>query len=374
MSTKSVRNTMLAVVTRKSDETCVNVETKPAPDAEKNCPRNKLVIKVSHAGLNPVDHKLPELMPFTNGKVRGLDFSGTIIQVGSAVNETSSKEKKSEDSDGDERKNSSESRTFAVGDRVYGRIEGAQQEYVVVSPDAVSHLPADVSFEQGAAAPTAMLTAYQGLKMAKFQQGQSILVLGASGGVGGCVVQVAKCMHAGNIVAVCSSRNRDYVLGLGAASVVEYDTAPDADDESNSEKRMKPEKYVGATLRDQGLQFDCIFDCVSEQGYVDYERWCRPLLKDETTGTYVGLSGSVTDWMRKILFGSSRSRFALVLAQSIGTDLDAMAAWFADHRISFAIEDSGDLSNVEDVRRLYTQLKTKRTRGKLILNCATKQK
>ena len=82
--------------------------------------------------------------------------------------------------------------------------------------------PANVSFEEAAAVPIAALTALQALRdHGQLQPGQKVLINGASGGVGTYAVQIAKALGA-DVTAVCSTRNVEQALALGADRVVDY--------------------------------------------------------------------------------------------------------------------------------------------------------
>jgi NADPH:quinone reductase-like Zn-dependent oxidoreductase len=98
---------------------------------------------------------------------------------------------------------------------------GAFGEYVTVT-DAVAPKPGKLSFEEAAALPIAGLTALQGLRdKAQLHESQKVLVNGASGGVGTFAVQVAKALGA-QVTAVCSTRNLEQALALGADRVIDY--------------------------------------------------------------------------------------------------------------------------------------------------------
>jgi NADPH:quinone reductase-like Zn-dependent oxidoreductase len=130
--------------------------------------------------------------------VPGADFAGTVEAVGSAVTD------------------------LRPGDEVFGGTSsGAFAEYLCVR-QTVAAKPANLTFEQAAAVPTAAVTALQGLRdHGRLRPGQRVLINGASGGVGTFAVQLAKAFGA-EVTGVCSTRNVDLVSSLGADHVVDY--------------------------------------------------------------------------------------------------------------------------------------------------------
>jgi len=129
--------------------------------------------------------------------VLGVDFAGTVDAVGKDVTHV------------------------RRGDEVFGGRTGAFAEYVSVK-DAVVPKPANLTFEEAAAVPVAAITALQGFRdKAQLQPGQTVLVNGASGGVGTFAVQIAKALGA-EVTAVCSTRNVDQARSLGADHVIDY--------------------------------------------------------------------------------------------------------------------------------------------------------
>ncbi len=114
---------------------------------------------------------------------------------------------------------------FKVGDKVYADTLpnfGGYAEYICLAEDANLALkPSNMSYEEAATVPIGGLTAYHFLEAAKLKAGQRILIYGASGSVGTYAVQLAKHMGA-NVTGVCSGKNRDMVLSLGADKVIDY--------------------------------------------------------------------------------------------------------------------------------------------------------
>jgi NADPH:quinone reductase-like Zn-dependent oxidoreductase len=159
---------------------------------------SEVLIRVHAASVNPMDWKyrrgfVEKPLP----AILGIDVSGTV--------ETSR-------ADG-----------FAEGDEVFGlAASGAYAEYATASAAAIAKKPAGISHEQAAAIPVAGMTAWQALfDRGGLEGGQTALIAGAAGGVGHFAVQFAK--HAGaRVIGTGSSRNRDFVLGLGADEYVDY--------------------------------------------------------------------------------------------------------------------------------------------------------
>jgi NADPH:quinone reductase-like Zn-dependent oxidoreductase len=130
--------------------------------------------------------------------VAGRDVAGTVAAVGPAVTR------------------------FAVGDEVYGVAPGSFAEYAVGREDRLARKPANLSFVQAAAVPVSGGTALRALRdVGRVHDGQTVLVIGASGGVGTFAVQLAKAFGA-QVTGVCSTAKLDLVSSLGADHVVDY--------------------------------------------------------------------------------------------------------------------------------------------------------
>jgi NADPH:quinone reductase-like Zn-dependent oxidoreductase len=111
---------------------------------------------------------------------------------------------------------------LAAGDEVFGSCKGAFAEYTATTAKDVTSKPANLTFEQASAVGVSAFTALQALRdHGKLQDGQHVLVTGASGGVGTFAVQIAKAMGA-EVTGVCSTRNLDMVRSIGADHVIDY--------------------------------------------------------------------------------------------------------------------------------------------------------
>jgi NADPH:quinone reductase-like Zn-dependent oxidoreductase len=176
---------------------------KPAPSAD------EVLIRVHAAGVDQGVWHLMTGMPYlvrlfgfglTKPKVpvRGREVAGVVEAIGAAVTR------------------------FQPGDEVYGTCEGSFAEFVCAKEKRVARKPANLSFEEAAAAPISAVTALQAVRDAgQVAAGQKVLVIGAGGGVGSFAVQLAKAFGA-EVTGVCSTGKVDLVRSLGADHVTDY--------------------------------------------------------------------------------------------------------------------------------------------------------
>jgi NADPH:quinone reductase-like Zn-dependent oxidoreductase len=111
---------------------------------------------------------------------------------------------------------------FQPGDEVLGIGKGSYAEYVCAREDKLAPKPENLTFEQAAVVPIMGSTALQALRdHGKVRQGQEVLIIGASGGVGTFAVQVAKAFGA-QVTGVCSTKKVEMVRSIGADLVIDY--------------------------------------------------------------------------------------------------------------------------------------------------------
>jgi len=179
----------------------------------------QVLVRVRYAGVNPSDWKTaggssddPASRVNSNAgsgtarsgaeRIPGLDGAGVIAAAGSGVS------------------------GYRTGDAVilWSRARGSYAQYVAVPADTITHKPAGLTFAQAAGVAHAGLAAWNLLvDLAKVHAGQTVLILGAAGGVGSAAVQIAANRGA-RVTATASARNADYLRALGAATVIDYNT------------------------------------------------------------------------------------------------------------------------------------------------------
>ncbi len=170
-----------------------------------------LLVKVAANSVNPADWHIlrgkPSVARLSFGllkpknKILGADFAGIVEETGSSV------------------------KHFKPGDRVFGEtlMGGAFAEYALVPENTCAIMPEGTGFPEMACIPIAGITALQALvEHGELRKGETVLINGASGGVGHLTVQLAKLWGA-EVTAVCSVKNASFVQSLGAAKVIAYD-------------------------------------------------------------------------------------------------------------------------------------------------------
>jgi NADPH:quinone reductase-like Zn-dependent oxidoreductase len=170
----------------------------------------EVLVRVKAAGVNPVDTAIVQGymeggIPHKFPLIPGWDLSGVIEDRGYGT------------------------RRFDSGDEVYGYAQrptvqwGTFAEYVVIPESYLSEKPANSSFKEAGAIPLVGLTAYQSLYEAgNLEEDQTVLILGASGGVGTFAIQLAK-VRGANVIGIASEKNHEYMKALGADESVTYE-------------------------------------------------------------------------------------------------------------------------------------------------------
>lgn len=194
---------------------------------------SEVLIKASHAGVNPVDWKIREgylkdLFPHNFPIILGWDVSGVVVEAGKDVH------------------------NLHIGEEVFAYVRkpivkwGAYCEYVTFEAKDVVRKPKNISLSSAAALPLVSLTAWQSLfDTVGLKKGEKILIQGGSGGVGSMAVQFAK--YAGSfVIATACPKKHAYVKQLGADRVIDY------------------KENLEAALTEK---VDVVFDCVGGEAF-----------------------------------------------------------------------------------------------------------
>jgi len=221
-------------------------------DVERPVPgEDEILVKVHATTVNRTDCGWRSAKPFLTRyfigllrpkrKILGMELAGEVAAVGAAVT------------------------GFAVGDRVFGvKGFGAHAEFTCIRESApVAHMPAGATFEEAAAVCDGACIALSCLRRAGLQEGQRILVYGASGSIGTAAVQMAKHLGA-DVTAVCNTKNVELVQSLGADRVIDY---------------------LHEDFTENGERYDVVFDAVGKQTFTR----CKNSLKPG--GIYVATDG-----------------------------------------------------------------------------------
>ena len=181
-------------------------------EVEKPSPKeNEVLIKIHASSVSSGDARMRRADPFIirlifgfkrpRKPILGVVLAGEIEAIGASVSK------------------------YKIGDQVFGSSGmnfGAHAEYVTVPEDAVLALkPGNMSYEEAASIPFGATASMHFLRIANIQQGQKILIYGASGALGTMAVQLAK-NYGAEITAVCSTRNVELMKSLGADHVIDY--------------------------------------------------------------------------------------------------------------------------------------------------------
>lgn len=284
-----------------------------------------VLIRVRAASINALDWHMatgqPMIVRLMAGlskpkrQVRGVDAAGVVEEVGSAVTR------------------------FKPGDEVFGLGGGSFAEYVSCDENELQFKPTDLSFEDAAAMPIAGVTALQALQNCPLRAGQKVLVIGAGGGVGAFVVQLAK-VAGGLVTGVCSARNAEFVRSLGADGIIDYTR----------------EDFV-----ETDSAYDVVIDVVGERSLRDLRRVLTP------RGTLVMVGGGKNSSrflgpLPKMASAKAINRFigqqiVVMLAKLTPESLEELATFYGPGKLAVPVVRTASLLETPDaLNRLYTGL------------------
>jgi NADPH:quinone reductase-like Zn-dependent oxidoreductase len=258
--------------------------------------------------------------------IPGLDVAGTVVALGSGTTD------------------------FTIGDEVFGIADGSFAEYAVADASALARIPSGVDMIAAAALPVSGLAALEAVRdHGAVAAGQKVLVLGASGGVGGYAVQIAAAAGA-EVTGVASAAKADFVRSLGARRVIDY---------AVTDVTTSPDRY------------DVIIDI---NGRLPLGRLVR-ILTPEGTLVIVGgedggkLTGGIQrQFGARIRSAFTRRRLGFFISSESRAGLPELARLVSSGQLRSTVDVVRPLSAV---REAIDDLSAGRIRGKAVLHVAS---
>lgn len=315
---------MLAMVAEKfGPPSVLRLRDWPAPEID----RDEVLLGVEAAGVNPVDAGNRAdgswagiVAPF----IPGSDAAGTILAVGAGV------------------------RGFSVGDRVFamvdflGRQMGTYAELVAVRAEHVALIPDGLGTVEAATVPLAAGTAYEAVATRlAIEAGETIVILGAAGGVGAFAVQMVRDRGA-SVVAVASRRHWAFLRRLGATTCIDYHEG----------------EVAQSILKRHPSRVDAVVDLVGSGSLADVVDAIKPFGRAATTVAIDGDLGPAID--RNLTIHG-------VLVRPDGARLRAIAGLLAAGRIRAPVAKAYPLLRAADA---HVRIETGHGWGKLVLKVA----
>lgn len=282
----------------------------------------EVLVRVKAAAINPVDAAvrqgyLSSFIPVHFPAIPGWDVAGVVEERGFAA------------------------RRFSIGDEVYayGRRPvvqwGSFAEYMVIPESYLALRPQTLSWAEAAGIPLVGLTAYQSLFDAGgLQQGETVLILGASGGVGSLGIQLAKSRDA-RVIGVASPRNHAFMRDMGAEGTVDYNSPQLADEV----KRIAP------------AGVDLIFDCAAGETL----QRSLPALKD---------GGRLVSILERGENIDKRLNFQYVFVEPNAVQLEHLARLAYKGSLQVSVSATFGL---DDAAEAFRQIETHHTQGKVVM-------
>lgn len=293
-----------------------------------------LLVEVQGVSVNPVDVKVRAGAPNTGApRVLGYDAAGVVVAVGDQVTR------------------------FAVGDRVYyaGQIDrpGTNAQFHLVNENIVGPAPRTLSVAETAALPLTVITAWESLfdRLALTRESEGVLlVIGAAGGVGSLIVQLAKALTRLEVIAVASRpETAEWVRGMGADHVVGRDFAGEV-----SAIAPAGVDYVFTSFTPGNVR--AIADVIRPRGQV--------VSIDETGGSIDALKAKSVTWHWELMF----TRPVTDPADHYQHDLlESVARLVDDGTIRTTVTTHLAPLNAATLRQAHEIVEASRTIGKVVV-------
>lgn len=294
----------------------------------------EVLVEIQAASLNFPDllmvqgkYQFKPPLPF----VPGAEFSGEVISVGRAVT------------------------TVTVGQSVACMCgTGAFSSHAVVRASDCLVLPANVPYADAAALPLAYSTAYHGLvDRAGLESGETVLVLGAAGGVGSAAIQVAKVLGA-RVIAAASTEQKAYTAQtLGADVIIDTSRQVLRDAIKQATNGRGPDVIVDPV---GGSQTEAAFRSIAWRG--------RHLVIGFAAGDIPSLPLNLPLLKGASVIGVFQGEFAKREPEAAAANLQQLLTWYLAGAIKPRIDSSFP---IRDLKKAFERLSTREVRGKVVL-------
>ncbi|ROV98342.1 hypothetical protein VMCG_07158 [Cytospora schulzeri] len=322
----------------------LQLQTDSAPPPKSLLGRESVLVRVSHMATNPADYKVAELGLLARALVSppaspGMDYSGTVVSVGSNVT------------------------GYKTGEHVFGRIEptryGTLGEYIIVK-DGEGLAAAPEGFgeklDELASIGTCGLTALQSIQpYVSGEAGEKVFINGGSGGTGTFGIQIAKALGL-HVTVSCSEASAELCRGLGADEIVDYRT-----------------ENISEVLKSKGKVFKLVVDNVgyTPSGQQDLYTAADDYLTEDGHFIQVGggasmvqIKSAVTRSFMPSFLGGGKRNYKLIIAKQSHEDLSRLGAWMKEGKVKAVIDEVFAFEKAPDA---YAKLKTGRAKGKILV-------
>ncbi|WP_292945502.1 zinc-binding alcohol dehydrogenase family protein [Olleya sp. UBA1516] len=300
-----------------------------------------ILVEVKAISVNPVDYKIRANRPSPDGNwsVIGWDATGIVTAVGEDVT------------------------LFKVGDEVWyaGDFtrQGSNAEYQVVDERIVGKKPASLSFSEAAALPLTTLTAYEmlfhRLQVSKDDANKSILVIGAAGGVGSILVQLAKKLTKLHIIGTASrEETTSWLIELGADTVINHRNKLSEEFEKYS---LPAPEYV-VSLNATEHHVDEIVKLIKPQGKFGF-------IDDPKSLNVMPFKGKAVSTHIELMFTRSMFQTDDMIEQH--NILNEVSELIDNGTVRTTLGENFGTINAENLRKAHAFLETGKAKGKIVL-------
>ena len=319
-------------------------DVKSLQDIEIDTPKaigKDILVEIKAISVNPADYKVRAGMPVEGDdwKIIGWDATGIVKEVGNDVT------------------------LFNVGDEVWyaGDFtrQGSYAQYQVVDERIVGKKPSSLSYAEAAALPLTSLTAWEmlfdRLEVATDDARKSILIIGAAGGVGSILVQLAKKLTKLNIIATASrEETTDWLKELGADSVINHRNK--LSEEFENYKLPAPDYIVSLNATEQHA--DEIVKVIKPQGKFGF-------IDDPKLFNVMPFKGKAVSTHIELMFTRSMFQTEDMIEQH--NILNEVSKLIDNGTIKTTLGENFGTINAEHMRKAHAFLETGKAKGKIVL-------